>query len=199
MLWLFHHSYNLFMKYICSIFTFLVITTIFTSCRKFDEFSKNLKEADFQLSLVNEFTNGSIIRQYEESVNIAGSAEGNAIIQPKQNEVHMRIGGVQQTTVVPKLWAYMVFKNTRIPPGIEGEFVFPRDREKLHFTMTERLPNNDLEQSAGIKSGRIIISYDAGTNTYFGEIKDVDFELPVNSPYRSRILNGSFRHVPVQP
>jgi hypothetical protein len=187
------------MKYICSIFSLSLITTLFTSCGKFDEFSKNSKEADFQLSLVNEFTNGGITQLYEESVNIAGSAEGNAVIQPKQNEVHVRLGGVQQTTVVPKLWAYMVFKNTRIPPGIEGEFVFPRDNDKLHFTMTERLPNNNLEQSSGPKSGRITITYDAGTNTYFGEIREMTFELPVNSPYRSRIMNGSFRHVPVQP
>jgi len=169
-----------------------------SSCDKFDGFANASEEADFELQLYREQVGGSNKLDVEHGINLPGATEGNIIIEPKQTEVHIRVGGIQLTTVVPRIWAYMVFRHTNKPAEIVGEYEFPRDLDKLKFTMTERLPNDDLHLQTDPVSGKIKISFDPATNTYNGIITDIQFTLSISSPYSFQKLNGKINHVPVK-
>lgn len=178
---------------------FLFATTLFSSCvQRIIDGTKNNTTADFLLRLNIEQNDGSIRQQVNTATNIPGAAEANAVLQVKESKVQMRLGGIQFSPNVPMtLSSNLVFQQASRPEQIAGEYNLPADANKLLLSMGW-IQQGVLHTYAPAIRGKVIVRYNANTNTWSGELQGIAFEKPVNATYKAIELSGTFNHVPLQ-
>lgn len=176
---------------------FAVIAISFASCvKKIIENTKNNPATDFQLKLTRTNASGISNQQVENALNLPGSANFVAAFYAKETSVHIKIGGAQLTTVVPRLSADIHFTFTKKVEEVAGTYTFPADNNRVSFFLNE-IVNSTMTTNSLPTEGTLQISYDATSKTLNGTCTSIKYRQPLNSIYQSEILNGKFNHVAV--
>jgi len=159
------------------------------------EGTKNNTNPDFRLELLTEELSGANSKHVETAVNVTGSAEMSAVAEVKDNKVHIRLGGLQYSSYVqPKLMATIVFKFTDKPNEIAGTYTFPADNDKVTVIFGQK-QGIDWIAKWPQAQGTLKINFDAANNSWNGTLTNIEYEKPLNAPYKSQRVNGRFSHV----
>jgi hypothetical protein len=153
---------------------------------------------DFTLRLNTVDLNGQVNSRVETALNMEGAGELAAVIEPKQDKVVMRLGGMQLSPNVPiSIMATIQFLHTNKSQDIAGEYQLPRDSDKINVVLG-RKNGDEWTFKYPPKSGTVTVIYDASTNTWKGEITGLEYTVALNEPFIQMSLSGRFSHIPAR-
>jgi hypothetical protein len=172
-----------------------ILTFTIMGCEKsIIENTKNNPATDFQLKLTRTTSTGVVTQQIENALNQPGSAEASAVYFEKATNVHLKIGGIQTTTVVPRLFADIRFKFTSKVSDVAGVYHFPEDNNRVSFSLSETV-NGNTSAVGGPASGDLTVTYDTLTKSLSGTITNIRYAYILDQTYASEVLSGKFSNV----
>jgi hypothetical protein len=173
----------------------LAVTMLLTGCVK--EVIQNTKQnpaTDFNFVLTRIVADGTVTTQYENALNLPGSAQLKVNYEAKENLVYVNIGGYQLNTVVPRLYLALRFFAMQSAAQTAGHYTFPADTSKLDCWLAEQIGSNS--KAIGLpSSGTLDITYDSATKCISGTINNLRYPSVLDNRYKTEVLNGRFSNV----
>lgn len=155
-----------------------------------------LKEpaSDFVLKRYREYPGGNNTLDVERALNLDETTNFNARISKIGSDLELSLGGNKVNTVEPKLSASIIFKGKSDPRTIIGTYDFPAAYPGVDVYFFEHNPNGFYGRSIPA-SGRLVVNYDAASNSYNGSITDLKYEIPYRAEYTFEKFDATFKQV----
>jgi hypothetical protein len=150
---------------------------------------------DFLIDVYREFPNGQNSRDVERALNLDDAADLSAVVQIKEQNLVIRLGGVKVNTVDPKMGLQILFLGQQDPAKIAGTYNFPDAADKVDVHFFE-YGLNSFTRTSSPASGTVEVSYDPSLNRWSGKVKKLKYNLLLNSPYTYQEINADFTQVP---
>jgi hypothetical protein len=150
--------------------------------------------SDFVLKRYREYPGGNSTLDVERALNLDETTSFNAKISKVDADLVLELGGNKVNTVDPKLSATIIFKGKSDPQSIIGTYDFPGAYPGVDIYFFEHTPTGFTGTSIPA-SGRLVVGYDAASNSYNGSITDLKYNIPFRAEYTFEKFDATFKQV----